>query len=55
MTEFNKKEAQEMCDIYHLRLEDLVDNSDDKDFKISPSYLQTLCLENVDKSMKEGR
>ena len=35
-----------------LKLSDLVDNSDDDDFMISPSYLQALCLENVDRSLK---
>jgi hypothetical protein len=42
-----------MCDIYNLKLEDLVKDSNKKDFTISPSYLQALCLENIDKSMKE--
>lgn len=52
MQEFGKKEAQAMCDIYHIKLEDIVKDSDKKDFVISPSYLQALCLENIDKSMK---
>ena len=53
MKEFNKEQAEEMCDIYELKLSDLVDNSGDKDFIISPSYLQALCLENIDKSLKK--
>jgi hypothetical protein len=53
MNDFNKEEAQQMCDIYNLKLEDLVKDSNKKDFTISPSYLQALCLENIDKSMKE--
>lgn len=52
MDEFDRKQAQEMCDIYDLKLSDIVKNSHEKDFTISPSYLQALCLENVDKSLK---
>lgn len=52
MPYFTKKEAQEMCDIYGLRLEDIVKDSDKKSFTIGPSALQALCLENIDKSMK---
>ena len=53
MTDFNKDQAEEMCKIYDLKLSDLVDNSDDDNFTISPSYLQALCLENIDKSLKK--
>ena len=52
MNEFNREQAEEMCKIYDLRLSDLVKNSYDKNFTISPSYLQALCLENIDKSLK---
>lgn len=55
MNNFGKKEAQEMCDIYGLKLEDIVKDSNKKDFTISPSYLQALCLENIDKSMKNTK
>lgn len=51
MNNFDKKQAQEMCDIYNLKLDDIVDTSGDN-FSISPSYLQSLCLENIDKNMK---
>jgi hypothetical protein len=34
-------------------LSDLVDNSDEEDWRISPSYLQALCLENIDKTLKK--
>ena len=53
MNEFNKYQAIEMCNLYDLKLYDLVDNSNEKDFTISPSYLQALCLENIDKSLKK--
>lgn len=53
MKEFEKEQAQEMCDIYKLRLEDLIPDSDAEGWTISPSYLQALCLENIDKSLKE--
>lgn len=51
---FTKSEAEEMCALYDLKLEDLVKDSNKKNFTISPSYLQALCLENVDKSMKNS-
>ena len=51
---FTKTEADEMCALYDLKLEDLVKDSNKKNFKISPSYLQALCLENVDKNMKNS-
>ena len=51
---FTRKEADEMCSLYDLRLEDLVKDSNNKDFTISPSYLQALCLENIDKNMKKS-
>lgn len=52
MPNFTKTEAQEMCDIYDLKLEDIVSDSNKKDFTISPAKLQALCLENIDKSLK---
>ena len=53
MVNFTKVEAQQMCDIYKLKLEDLDKDCNKKGWTISPSYLQALCLENVDKSLKE--
>lgn len=52
MDEFGKKEAEEMCKIYDLKLSDVVSDYNKKDFVISPSKLQALCLENIDKQMK---
>lgn len=52
MNYFTRDEAQEMCNIYDLKLDDIVDNSNDKDFSISPAELQAICLENVDSSLK---
>ena len=52
MNSFNKKEAEEMCALYDLKLSDVYDKPIDKDFTISPSYLQALCLENIDSSLK---
>ena len=52
MNYFTRDEAQEMCSIYDLKLDDIVDNSNDKDFSISPAELQAICLENVDSSLK---
>ena len=53
MTDFDRSQAEEMCAIYDLKLEDIVDNCNTEDFTISPSYLQALCLENVDKALKD--
>ena len=50
---FTRDEAQQMCDLYGINLDDIVKDSRKKGFEISPSYLQALCLENLDKSMKE--
>ena len=55
MKNFNRKEAQKMCDIYGLKLEDIVEKSYKSDFRISPSKLQAICLENVDNSLKGGK
>ena len=52
MNEFDRKEAEEMCKLYDLRLVDVIGRYE-KDLTISPSYLQALCLENIDKSLKK--
>ena len=49
---FNKKEAKEFCKIYDLRLEDVYKGKINDDFSISPAELQALCLENINKSLK---
>lgn len=50
---FDIKEAEDMCAIYNLKLKNVYNKPINKDFKISPSYLQALCLENIDKSLKK--
>lgn len=52
MNLFDRSQAEELCAIYDLRLKDVYKNPIDDNFKISPSYLQALCLENIDKSLK---
>lgn len=52
MNSFDRDEADDMCAIYDLKLEDVYKKPIDKNFKISPSYLQALCLENIDKALK---
>ena len=52
MKDFDKQDAEEMCSIYDLRLEDIVEDCNKKNFTISPARLQALCLENIDKSIK---
>lgn len=53
MNNFNKETAQQMCDLYDLKLEDVVKDSDTNGFNISPSHLQALCFEAVDKKFKD--
>ena len=53
MKNFTKAEAKEMCDIYGLDVKEIAPDCDKKNFTISPSYLQALCLENLDKAMKK--
>lgn len=55
MGNFDRKYAQEMCDIYGLKLEDLVTGSDKKNFEIAPSKLQAICLRNIDNSLKNNQ
>lgn len=54
MKEFNKDDAQVMCDMYNLKLSDIVRNSDKKNFRISPAKLQALCLNSLDAKFKTG-
>ena len=53
MNEFTEKEAKEMCAVYGLKLKDVVTEKITKDFVISPAKLQALCLEKIDKGLKE--
>lgn len=53
MSYFDKSEAQEMCDLYGLKLEDLVGKIESDDWRMSPSELQALCIENVDSELKK--
>ena len=52
MKKFNKEQAQEMCDIYGLKLEDIYKDKISDDTTFVPAYIQSLCTENIDKSMK---
>lgn len=52
MLPFNLEEAQQMCDIYGLKFRDIYPGEITDDIQVSPSYLQALCMENIDKSLK---
>ena len=52
MSNCNRKQAEAMCTIYDLSLKDVYKEPINNDFSISPSYLQALCLENIDKGIK---
>lgn len=56
MKEFGEEEARAMCAIYDLTLEKVLPEGTkiDKDFIISPSYLQSLCTEKIDSELKSN-
>lgn len=54
MKELNEQLADELCKKYDLSLYDVVDPKKiKKDQLFSPAYIQSLCLENLDKRFKE--
>lgn len=55
MDDFNKEEATEFAKLYDLSLEDVLEPDDKNkkgDFKISPAYLQALCINSIDNKLK---
>lgn len=52
MDYFNKERASEMCSIYELKLEDVINKPITDDFRIAPAELEALCISNIDKNMK---
>lgn len=53
LKDFDLEDAREMCKLYHLKLEDIIDEDYlTDDFTIQPSKLQALCLENINIKMK---
>jgi SpoVK/Ycf46/Vps4 family AAA+-type ATPase len=52
MKKFNKEQAQEMCDLYNLKLEDIYDGEITEDSTFVPAHIQALCTENLDNSFK---
>ena len=53
LKDFNREEAEEMCSLYDLQLEDVIHKGINKpDFRISPAKLQAFCLENIDNTLK---
>jgi len=53
LKDFNRKEAEEMCNLYDLKLEDVIPKGINKpDFSISPAKLQAKCLEKIDTTLK---
>lgn len=52
MKPFNLKQAEELCNLYDLTLRDVYHDHIDDDFSISPAQLQALCMENIDKNVK---
>lgn len=54
MKDFTLDEAKDFCALYDLTIHDVV-NKVEKDFTISPAKLQALCMENIDKSLKDNK
>ena len=54
MKDFTLDEAKDFCALYDLTIHDVVDKVE-KDFTISPAKLQALCMENIDKSLKDNK
>ena len=55
LKDFNRKEAEEMCKLYDLKLEDVISKGINKsDFSISPAKLQAKCLEKIDTTLKHN-
>lgn len=52
LKDFDREDAEEMCALYDLKLEDVIDGKIKDDFKIQPAKLQALCLQNIDDTMK---
>lgn len=52
MDMFDKKEAEDMCALYGLSLKEVYKKPIDDKHKASPSELQALCVENIDKAIK---
>lgn len=53
MGNFDEELAQKMCDLYGLKLSNLIGYIG-KNFKISPSKLQAMCLTSVDSKIKNN-
>lgn len=56
MDNFTYDEAVDMCSLYHLQLDHIYPEpiKSKKDFRVNPSYLQAVCFENIDKSLKQS-
>jgi hypothetical protein len=52
MKKFDRKEAQMMCDIYGLKLEDIYKDEINDDTTFVPAHIQALCTENIDNNLK---
>ena len=52
MHDLDYEHACEMTSKYGLKLEDIVEVKNKSKFTISPSYLQAICVDNIDKSLK---
>ena len=53
MKKFNRYQAQEMCDMYDLKLDDIYHGTIDSTTEFVPAEIQALCMENIDKHMKD--
>lgn len=56
MSDFDKDDAEELCNKYGLTLEDIVpDYKDMENFSMSPAHVDALCMANIDKKLKDTK
>lgn len=55
MNRFTVEEAESMCEIYGLTLKDVYHEKYNKDTTFSPAQIQALCMENIDKIIKNNK
>lgn len=53
MSDFDYELSKKFTKLYNIDLDNIIDVSDKETFNISPAKLQALCMENIDKQLKE--
>ena len=53
MTNFDYSQAKQFCQLYNIDIDTIIDGINKDTFDICPAELQALCVENIDKRLKE--